>query len=57
MLKDRYQKEIVPTLIKEFDLKNKMSVPKVTKVVVNMGVGEASKNTDFSFPLYKLHSK
>jgi len=40
-LKDRYQKEIVPELMREFSYKNMMEVPRVTKVTVNMGVGEA----------------
>lgn len=43
-LKEKYTKEIKPVLTKEFDIKNSMSLPRVTKVVVNMGVGEAAKN-------------
>ena len=43
-LKDRYLKEVVPALTKEFGYKNVMAVPKVTKVVVNMGLGEATSN-------------
>jgi large subunit ribosomal protein L5 len=43
-LKDRYQKEIVPALMKEFGLKNPMQVPRLDKVVVNVGVGEALDN-------------
>jgi large subunit ribosomal protein L5 len=43
-LKERYQKEIVPALMKEFQLTNKMAVPRVQKVVVNMGVGEGTQN-------------
>jgi large subunit ribosomal protein L5 len=43
-LKDRYQKEVVPALAKEFGYKNTMAIPKVQKVVVNMGLGEATSN-------------
>ena len=38
-LKDKYRKEVVPTLVKQFDYKNVMMCPGVTKVVVSMGVG------------------
>jgi large subunit ribosomal protein L5 len=43
-LKDKYQKEVVPALKKEFGYANIMAVPKVEKVVVNMGLGEATSN-------------
>src|SRR5581483_10172040 len=43
-LKDRFRKEIAPTLMKEFELKNPMAVPHLHKIVVNMGVGEATQN-------------
>ena len=43
-LKERYQKEVVPALAKEFGYKNVMAVPKIQKVVVNMGLGEATSN-------------
>ena len=43
-LKERYQKEVVPALQKEFGYKNVMAVPKIEKVVVNMGLGEATSN-------------
>jgi large subunit ribosomal protein L5 len=43
-LKDRFRKEVAPTLMKEFDLKNPMAVPHLHKIVVNMGVGEATQN-------------
>ena len=36
-----YKKEVVPVLTKEFGYDNPMRVPKITKVVLNMGVGEA----------------
>lgn len=43
-LKDYYKKEIVPRLTKDFGYKNAMQVPKITKIVVNMGLGEALSN-------------
>jgi len=43
-LKDRYVKDVVPALKKEFGYKNIMAVPKIAKVVVNMGLGEATQN-------------
>ncbi len=43
-LQELYQKEIVPSLVKELDLDNVMQVPGVTKVVVNVGVGDALDN-------------
>ena len=44
-LKKLYDEVIAPSLIKEFGYKNKMEVPKLTKIVLNMGVGEASHNS------------
>jgi len=43
-LKDKYLREVVPALMKEFGYANVMAVPKVSKVVVNMGLGEATQN-------------
>jgi large subunit ribosomal protein L5 len=43
-LKDRYQKEILPQLVQEFKYRTPMQAPYVTKVVVNVGVGEALTN-------------
>ena len=43
-LKDLYYDEIVDAMIKKFGYKNKMEVPKLDKIVVNMGVGEAKDN-------------
>ena len=43
-LRDKYKNDIAPALAKEFDIKNPMAVPKITKVIVNMGLGEASSN-------------
>ena len=43
-LRDQYQNEIVDALMKKFGYKNVMQVPKIDKIVVNMGVGEAKEN-------------
>ena len=43
-LKEYYLKTVVPALVKEFDYKNPMQVPKMEKIVVNMGLGEAISN-------------
>ena len=43
-LKEQYQNEIVDAMIKKFGYKNIMEVPKLDKVVINMGVGEAKDN-------------
>ena len=43
-LKEKYQNEIVDAMIKKFGYKNIMEVPKLDKVVINMGVGEAKDN-------------
>ncbi|MDQ6918876.1 MAG: 50S ribosomal protein L5, partial [Candidatus Dormibacteraeota bacterium] len=44
LLNQQYQQKIVPTLMKEFDYGNVMEVPKVAKVIVNIGIGEAKDN-------------
>lgn len=44
-LKDRYQNEIAPALQQKFAYTNVMQIPKVDKIVINMGVGEAVQNT------------
>jgi len=43
-LKDKYTKDVIPALTKEFGYANVMAVPKISKVVVNMGLGEATSN-------------
>jgi len=43
-LRERYAKEIVPALMKEFSFKNIMEVPSVRKVIINIGMGEALEN-------------
>lgn len=44
-LKDEYQEKIVPELTKKFNYKNVMQVPKIAKIVINMGLGEAKENS------------
>ncbi|MEP7274699.1 MAG: 50S ribosomal protein L5 [Acidobacteriota bacterium] len=43
-LKEKYKNEVTPALTKEFSYKNPMSVPKLEKIVINMGLGEAIAN-------------
>lgn len=43
-LKERYQKEVVPGLMKDFGYGNVMQVPRLTKIVLNIGMGEATQN-------------
>src|SRR5262247_2142274 len=43
-LRDRYQKEVMPALKKEFGYRNVMAIPRIQKVVINMGLGEATQN-------------
>ncbi len=44
-LREKYQKEVAPVLKKEFGYTNVMAIPRVTKVVINMGLGEATSNS------------
>lgn len=44
-LKDKYKSDVVPAMIQKFGYKNAMQVPKLEKVVVNMGLGEAIQNS------------
>jgi large subunit ribosomal protein L5 len=43
-LKERYQKEVAPAIAKEFGIENPMAIPRLQKVVLNMGMGEAIAN-------------
>jgi large subunit ribosomal protein L5 len=43
-LKERYQKEVAPAIAKEFGIDNPMAVPRLNKIVLNMGMGEAVAN-------------
>jgi large subunit ribosomal protein L5 len=45
-LQERYNKEIVPALSKKFNRQNRLSLPKLTKIVLNMGVGKALQDKD-----------
>ncbi len=49
-LRERFEKEVRPALMKEFELTNPMAVPRLEKVVVNMGVGEATQNAKLLDP-------
>jgi large subunit ribosomal protein L5 len=53
VLNEIYRKEIVPAMMKEFSYKNKMEVPMLSKIVVNMGIGEGSRNKD----LFRIHQE
>lgn len=44
-LKEKYRNDIAPAIAKEFEIGNKMAIPKVEKIVINMGVGEAISNS------------
>jgi large subunit ribosomal protein L5 len=44
-LRERYAKEIAPAIAKEFDIRNPMAVPRLEKIVLNMGLGEAVANS------------
>lgn len=44
-LKEKYNEEIAPAIAKEFGIKNKMAIPKLEKITVNMGMGEAISNS------------
>jgi large subunit ribosomal protein L5 len=50
-LKEKYNKEIKPALKKELGIDNSMAVPKLEKIVINMGLGEATQNTKLLDPL------
>ena len=43
-LKERYQKEVAPAIAREFGIENPMAVPRLNKIVLNMGMGEAIAN-------------
>lgn len=49
-LRTKFEKEVAPALLKELDLKNTMAVPKLHKIVVNMGMGEATQNSKILDP-------
>lgn len=45
-LQEKYEKEVVKTLVSEFKINNKMAVPKLNKVVLNIGIGSVAKNKE-----------
>ena len=44
-LKDKYQNDVIPAMMEKFGYKNKMQVPKMEKIVINIGLGEALQNS------------
>jgi large subunit ribosomal protein L5 len=50
-LKERYTKEIAPAIAKEFGIENPMAIPRLEKIVINMGLGEATQNVKIMDPL------
>jgi large subunit ribosomal protein L5 len=49
-LRARFEKDVAPALLKELELKNTMAVPRLNKIVVNMGMGEATQNSKILDP-------
>ncbi len=49
-LRSKFEKEVAPALLKELELKNSMAVPRLNKIVVNMGMGEATQNSKILDP-------
>ena len=49
-LQERYTKEVAPALMKELQIKNTMAVPRLHKIVINMGVGDATQNSKIMDP-------
>jgi large subunit ribosomal protein L5 len=49
-LRSRFEKEVAPALLKELELKNAMAVPRLNKIVINMGMGEATQNSKILDP-------
>src|ERR1700681_502549 len=49
-LRTKFDKEVAPALLKELELKNAMAVPRLNKIVVNMGMGEATQNSKVMDP-------
>jgi large subunit ribosomal protein L5 len=50
-LKEKYEKEIKQALGKELNITNAMAIPKLEKIVINMGLGEATQNVKIMDPL------
>src|SRR5208282_2165408 len=49
-LRSKFEKEVAPVLLKELELTNTMAVPRLNKIVVNMGIGEATQNSKVMDP-------
>lgn len=48
LLKEKYNKKVLPQLVEKFGYKNKMAVPKITKVTINVGVGRGLTDSNFN---------
>ncbi len=44
-IKEKYEQEVIPAMVKKFNYKNKMAVPKIEKIVLNMGIGKAREDS------------
>ena len=53
-LKELYKQSVVPAMMEKFGYKNAMEVPRLNKVVINMGVGDAKENPKFWKVLWKI---
>ena len=51
-LRERYKREIVPEMVKAFSYRNVMQVPKVQKIVINIGAGDAKDNAKLMDVIY-----
>ena len=54
-LRDFYNTEIIPEMTKKFSYTNKLAVPKIEKIIINMGVGEAKENSGRRCKGYGYH--
>ncbi|MDK2950684.1 MAG: large subunit ribosomal protein [Kosmotogales bacterium] len=52
-LKELYFNEIIPSMMKEYNYKNELQVPKLSKVIINMGIGEGTRNSE----IIDIHAK
>ena len=55
-LKEYYKNNVAPELMKKFSYKNVMQIPKLDKIVINVGAGEARDNSKV-FPCFRVHAK
>ena len=48
-LQEKYMKEVAPALMEKFNYKNVMEIPKIDKIVINMGIGDAKENPNGTY--------